>query len=94
MYWENNKYGKRIIIDNTVYAEIFARRKFLPISSSALIGEIFIAHNFLSRANDYIEDMATFATLAKIYSTKYFCNTKVARLGETCPAKILLYTVI
>ena len=26
--------------------------------------------------------MATFTALAKIYSTKYFCNTKVAGLGE------------
>ena len=38
--------------------------------------------NFLSRVNDYIEYIATFTTLAKIYSTKYFCNTKVAGLGE------------
>ena len=26
--------------------------------------------------------MATFTTLAKIYSIKYFCNTKVSGLGE------------
>ncbi len=26
--------------------------------------------------------MLIFTTLAKIYSTKYFCNRKVARLGE------------
>ena len=26
--------------------------------------------------------MATFSTLVKIYSTKYFCNIKVAELGE------------
>ena len=38
--------------------------------------------NFLSCVNDYIEDMATFTTLAKIYSTEYFCNTKVAGLGK------------
>ena len=31
---------------NTVYAEIFARRKFSPISPSALIGEIFIVQIF------------------------------------------------
>ena len=30
----------------TVYAEIFARRKFSPISPSALIGEIFITRFF------------------------------------------------
>ena len=32
--------------------------------------------------NDYIEDMATFTTLVKIYSIEYFCNTKVAGLGK------------
>ena len=26
--------------------------------------------------------MVTFTALAKIYSTEYFCNTKVAGLGE------------
>ena len=26
--------------------------------------------------------MATFTALAKMYSTEYFCNTKVAGLGE------------
>ena len=38
--------------------------------------------NFLSCVNDYIEDLATFTALAKIYSIKYFCNTKVSGLGE------------
>ena len=38
---------------------------------------------FLSCVNDYIEDMMTFTTLPKIYSTKCFCNTKVAELSET-----------
>ena len=38
--------------------------------------------NFLSCVNDYIEDMATFTALAKIYFTKYFCNTKVSGVGE------------
>ena len=37
---------------------------------------------FLSCVNDYIEDIANFTTLVKIYSTEYFCNTKVAGLGE------------
>ena len=27
--------------------------------------------------------MATFIALAKIFSTNFICNTKVARLGET-----------
>ena len=30
----------------------------------------------------------TFTTLAKLYSTKCFCNTKVVGLGNFCPAKI------
>ena len=40
--------------------------------------------NFLSCVNDYIyiEDMMTFTALAKIYSTKYFCSTKISGLGE------------
>ena len=38
--------------------------------------------NFLPGVNDYIEDMATFTTLAKIYSPEYFCNTKGAGLGK------------
>ena len=42
----------------------------------------FYHANFLSYVNDYIEDMATFTALAKIYSTKYFCNTKISVLGE------------
>ena len=45
--------------------------KFSPISPPPLVGEIFI-HKF---------DMVTFTAL-KIYSTEYFCNTKVAGLGE------------
>ena len=57
-------------------------RKFSPILPPALVGESFI-HKFLSCINDYVEDMVqTFTALAKIYSTKYFCNTKVAGLGE------------
>ena len=42
----------------------------------------FLSVNILSWVNDYIEGMATFTALAKIYSTKYFCNTKVAEHGE------------
>ena len=61
--------------------EIFARRKFSPISLFVLIGEI-LSCEFFVLIDDYIEDMAIFTALAKIYSTKYFCNTKVAGLGE------------
>ena len=42
----------------------------------------FLSENFLSCVNDYREDMLIFTTLAKIYSTEYFCNRKVAGLGE------------
>ena len=62
--------------------EIFARRKFSPILPPALAGENLYLQNFLPCINDYIEDMATFTALAKIYFTEYFCNTKAARLGE------------
>ena len=50
--------------------------------------------NFLSSVNDYIEDMATFTALEKIYSTKYFYNTKVPGVSKIfCQAKIFTYTV-
>ena len=32
--------------------------------------------------NDYIEDMVTFTTLVKFITLKYFCDIKVAELGE------------
>ena len=37
---------------------------------------------FLSHVNDYIEPVVTFVARAKIYSTEYFCNTRVAGLDE------------
>ena len=37
--------------------------------------------------NNYIEDMATFTALVKIYFTKYFCNAKVTGLGEFLSSK-------
>ena len=43
----------------------------------ALVVELFFIREFV--VNDYTEDMATFTALVKIYSTEYFCNTKVAR---------------
>ena len=42
----------------------------------------FFSRKFLSCVNDYMEDMVTFTALVKIYSPEYFCNTKVAGLGE------------
>ena len=65
-----------ILIQYTVYVEIFTN---FAICSH---WRNFLSCKFLSCVNDYIEDMATFTALVKIYSTKYFCNTKVAGLGE------------
>ena len=64
------------IIVYTVYVEIFAN------FATCFCWRNFYYENFLSCINDYIEDMATFMALAKIYSTEYFCTTKVAGIGE------------
>ena len=40
-------------------------------------------HEFLSCVKDYIEHMATFTVLVKIYSIEYFYNTEVPGFGET-----------
>ena len=54
----------------------------------------FVSMNFLSLVNDYIEDMAMFTALVKIYSTKYICNTKVPGLGEIfVQQKFWLYVI-
>ena len=37
---------------------------------------------FLSCVNDYIEPVVTFTAWVKICSAKYFCNVRVAGLGE------------
>ena len=68
-------------------------QKFSPISPSALIGKISVTRIFV-QCYDYIEDMVTFTTLVKLYSTEYFCNTKVAGLAKFCQAKIFMYTVL
>ena len=47
---------------------------------TCLHGQNFYLVNILYRIDDYTENMATFTTLAKIYS--YFCNARVARIGE------------
>ena len=54
---------------------------FRQFRHPVLLAKVFI-REFLSRVNICIEDMATFTALAKIYSTEYFCNTKVSGLGE------------
>ena len=48
--------------NDTVYAEIFARRKFRHLLSLANI----LTTNFLFCVIDYIDNMATFTTLAKL----------------------------
>ena len=51
----------------------------------------FYCVNFLSCVNDYVEDVATFTALVKIYSTEYFCNTKVGGLDENFVVYGILY---
>ena len=46
-----------------------------------LVGEIFYPANLLSHINNCIESMAIFTAWVKIYSTKYFCNARVAGFG-------------
>ena len=38
--------------------------------------------------------MATFTALVKTYSTEYFCNAKVAGLGETLSSEIFGYNIL
>lgn len=49
----------------------------MQILRPALSGEMFL----FSYVNEYIEDAATFTTLAKINCVKYLCNTKVSGLS-------------
>ena len=42
----------------------------------------FFPVKFLSHVNDYIEPMVIFTTWAKMYSSEYFCNARVAGLDE------------
>ena len=59
-------------------ARNFVQEKIFTNFISCFVSKILSA-NFL---NDYIEDTATFTTLVKLYSTKFFCKTKVDGLGE------------
>ena len=61
---------------NIHHEEIFAD------FTTCLYGRNFYPVNFLSRIDDYTEDMAIFTALAKIYSSEYFCNARVAGIGE------------
>ena len=57
--------------------QLLYSRKVSPIWPPALMDEKFFVLCY-----DYIKDMATFTALAKVYSTEYFCNTKVAGVGK------------
>ena len=47
-------------------------RNFHQFRHLLLLAKV-LSTNFLSCVNGYMEDMATFTTLVKIYSIKYFC---------------------
>ena len=71
-----------LYIAATIYAEIFTRRKFSPISSPSAKFFFFIfIFFFLScvNVNDYVEDMAIFTTLAKFIPPNI---SALAGLGE------------
>ena len=62
-------------------AKNFHQEKLSIILLLALIGENIIS-KFFVLCYDYREDIATFTALVKNFSTEYFYNTKVARLGK------------
>jgi hypothetical protein len=68
--------AQREVYKTTVYVEIFARRKFSPVSPPSLIGENFITLIFCPVLKIW---QPFFTALAKKFFL--FCNTKV-RLGE------------
>ena len=74
------------------YSQKLLPGEISPILPPALIGEI-LSTNFLSRVNDYIEDMATFTALVKKYSNTFLQYKEKLGLMKFCPAKIFNYTV-
>ena len=61
---------------------MFARRNFHQFHH-LLAWAKFLSHEFfLSGIDDYTEDMVTFTALAKTYSSEYFCNARIAGIGE------------
>ena len=56
----------------------------MEIFANFTICSHFYHVSYLSSVNDYTEDMAALTVLANIYSTEYFCNIKVAGLGDVC----------
>ena len=63
-------------------AKIFRQEKVFASFATCLHGRNFYPANFLSRTDDYTEDMVTFTAMAKFYSCEYFCNARVAGIGE------------
>ena len=62
-----------------MYAEIFARSNFAICFNC----QKFFITQILSCVNDYIEDIyGDLHCISEIYSIEYFCNIKIAGLGE------------
>ena len=83
------KPGQHVCYHVDVSTHILCGWKFLPREDFYLFCHLLLlarilSTNFLSCVNNYlhVEDIATFTALVKIYSTKYFSNTKVAGFGE------------
>ena len=72
----NNKYH---IAGNFCQEKIFTNFATCSRWRNNFICEFFVLYMCV---NNYIEDIATFTALAKIYSAECFWNTKVAVLGE------------
>ena len=60
----------------------FRLEKIFTFFAPCSHGRNFYPANFLSRVNDYIEPMVIFTAWVKFYFAKYFCNARVAELGE------------
>ena len=79
MYVEKLEMGMRLFLPG----ERFRQEKgFANFTTCSHWGNFYL-RMLLFCVNDYIEDMATFTALAKIYSTNYFHNTKENFFGYT-----------
>ena len=75
-----NKHHWLILYSIYHIARNFRQEKiFANFTTCSFWGKFYT--NF-SHVSDCIEDMVTFTALVKIFSTEYFCNTKVVGLGE------------
>ena len=70
-------------------AAIAEKAGYVPYRRKFSHWQNFLSMNFLSRVNDYIEDMATLTALAKTYSIEYFCNKRCPGLAKFLPSKNL-----